>query len=122
MAFEEKLSDYVLGLEACDRKHYAAKLTLADGTVLPDPFLLEQGWTDDISNLPNLSWRDVTQYLIDSPSEFTNEAMKAYKSLEAYNYFVCKHVQDCYHHAIHEKSEFCYIKSAVCYLFKLFIS
>eukprot|EP00795_Rhopilema_esculentum_P005663 gene5663-10902_t len=105
MAFEEKLSDFVLGLEACDRKHYAAKLTLADGTVLPDPFLLEQRWTDDISNLPNLSWRDVTQYLIDSPSEFTNKAMKAYKSLEAYNY------RTSYHHAIHKKSEFCYIKS-----------
>ena len=73
MAFEEKLSDYVLGLEACDRKHYAAKLTLADGTVLPDPFLLEQGWTDDISNLPNLpnlSWRDVTQFQFSSVSYF----------------------------------------------------
>ena len=48
--------------------------------------------TIGVTILRYISWKDVTTYLIDTPSKFTNESLKAYKSLEAYDYFVCGHV------------------------------
>ncbi|XP_065068517.1 uncharacterized protein LOC135693861 [Rhopilema esculentum] len=74
---------------------------------------MTSGWSNDITLLPSLSWRDVTEYLIDTPSKFTKEALKAYKSLEAYNYFICNHVHDCYYHEVSKDSELCFIKSEV---------
>eukprot|EP00112_Aurelia_sp_Birch-Aquarium-sp1_P020389 Seg5241.2 transcript_id=Seg5241.2/GoldUCD/mRNA.D3Y31 product="hypothetical protein" protein_id=Seg5241.2/GoldUCD/D3Y31 len=103
-------SEYVERLEPEERKQYLSKLTLKSGEQLPDPFALECGWNDDISNLPDLSWREVTEYLLDTPSVYTKESIK---SLEVYNYFTCGHVQDCFHHNISKESEFCCIKSEV---------
>ena len=74
----------------------------------------ENDWSDDILALPSISWRDVTTYLIDTPSKFTNESLKAYKSLEAYDYFVCGHVQDCFCSIPKDGDKFVYIKSKVC--------
>ncbi|XP_047140341.1 uncharacterized protein LOC124815619 [Hydra vulgaris] len=39
--------------------------------------------------------------------------MKAYKSLEAYNFFVCGHVQDVYCNIVKEDVQFCFVKSKV---------
>ena len=106
-------SDYINKLKGSDREAYTTKLLLKTGEQLPDPFSLNDGWLNDITMLPELSWRDVTEYLIDTPSRFTKEAMKAYKSLEAYDYFMCGHVQDCFYHKISPTSDFCFIKSEV---------
>ncbi len=111
MAARESSSNYTAHLDSESRKQYFSKLTLKTGKQLPDPLAIKECWNNDISNLPNLSWRDVTEYLIDSPSVFTKESLKAYKSLEAYDYFTCGHVQECYYHPITNESEFCYIKS-----------
>ena len=55
-------------------------------------------WKKDITKLPDITWRDVLIFLINTPSEFTKENTKAYKSLEAYKtYFLCGHVQDCWY-------------------------
>ena len=94
------------------------KLTLKSGEQLPDPFILpDDDWSDDIANLPDISWRDVTDYLIDSPSIYTKERMKAYKSLEAYDFFICGHVQDCLYHEISPSNDFCFIKTEVRFIF-----
>ena len=107
-------SKYFEGLSEEDRVHYESKLTFSTREKLPDPFILAKDqWTSDITTLPNIGWRDVTEYLIDTPSIFTKEAMKAYKSLEAYDYFVGGHVQDCFYHPLSKESKFCYIKSKV---------
>lgn len=42
---------------------------------------------------PNLEFGDLYTYLIDSVGEFTKEKLRAYKSLEAYNYFYNGYVQ-----------------------------
>eukprot|EP00795_Rhopilema_esculentum_P015958 gene15958-7289_t len=104
-------SNYYESLDATEKANYRAKLTLSSGKAIPDPYTLQSEWSNDIANLPELSWRDVTEYLIDTPSNFSKESMKAYKSLEAYDYFVCKHVHDCFYHKISDASEFCFIKS-----------
>ena len=86
---------------------------------LPNPFTLESAdWSVNIAHLPEISWRDVTEYLLDTPSSFTKESMIAYKSLEAFDYFVYGHVQDCFYNRISDDSEFCFIKSEVSFHFK----
>ena len=100
-------------LSTDDDDRYKAKLTLADGTHLPDPFSLSTGWENDISKRPNITWRDVTEYIIDMPSVHTKELMKAYKSLDAFNYFLCGHVHDCFYHNVCNNQTFCFIKSKV---------
>ena len=46
-----------------------------------------EAWVDDITTWPPLEFPDIVRYLITTPGEFTRERLKAYKSLEAYNYF-----------------------------------
>ena len=113
MAASQSFSKYYMSLDTASKQHYLAKLTLSTGEQLPDPMTLDCDWSNDIVHLPCLSWRDVTDYLIDSPSTFTKDSLKAYKSLEAYDYFMCGHVQDCFDRFISNKSEFCYIKLKV---------
>ena len=92
-------SEYAQGLNAENKAQYFKKLTLPSEEVLPDPYLL-CNWSNDISKVPEISWRDVTEYLIDTPS--------VYKSLEAYDCFVCGHVQSCFYHEISKDNRFCF--------------
>ncbi|KAI8485886.1 hypothetical protein Bbelb_364380 [Branchiostoma belcheri] len=46
--------------------------------------------------LPNIAFPDIYMYLISHPSLYTGEAMKAYKSLDAYKYFTSGKVRDVY--------------------------
>lgn len=106
-------SDYFKSLSKEDKQAYKEKLQLKNGTNLPDPFGIERSnWRDDVSLLPDVGWGDIHTYLVDTPSPFTNESLKAYKSLEAYNYFICGHVQDVYYCGI-EGFDFCFLKSKV---------
>ena len=83
--------------------------------MLPDPYTCSEGWKDDVSLMPDVNWPDVYNYLINTPSSFTNESLKAYKSLESYNFFICGHVQEVYYNHIEKNAEFCFIKSEVRY-------
>ena len=69
---------------------------------LPDPKDLDN-WNNDVALVPSVTWLDVTSYLVDTPSIFSKTSLRAYKSLEAYDYFVCGHVQDCFYHAINDR-------------------
>lgn len=108
-------SEYYESLLEDDQKHYKLKLTLAHGSMLPDPYTLSD-WKDDVTLMPDVSWIDIQNYLINTPSSFTSESLKAYKSLDAYNFFICAHVQDVFIHQIDKDSEFCFIKSEVSFL------
>jgi len=94
------------------KSDYFKTLSEEDGIVLRDPFSYTNNWKDDVSLLPDIGWGDLHTYLIDTSSPFTNASLKAYKSLKAYNFFVCGHVQDVYHHEILH-TEFCCLKSKV---------
>ena len=87
-------SNYYKNLDENDKNHYDKKLILSDGTAFPDPWYIENGWSNDVALLPNIMYGDVWEYLVETPSEFTGEKMKTYKSLEAYKYYLAGHVQD----------------------------
>lgn len=106
-------SCYFEELSVDNKKRYEEKLTLKNGVYLGDPYAIEDGWSDDITKLPNLSWSEITKYLIETPSFYTNEAIKAFKSLEGYEFFREGHVQDCFHHEGAASQPFCFIKSKV---------
>ena len=48
------------------------------------PYSLSTDWRDSPSTWPDLTFGDIFIYLIDTPSMYTKETMKAYKSLDAY--------------------------------------
>ena len=90
------------------------KLTPTTGECLPDPYtLVAKEWEKNINKFPDITWRDITEYLIEMPSLYTKESMKAYKSLEPFDCFVCGHVQQCFYHDICSASKFCFIKAKV---------
>ena len=107
-----KKSQYFKDLEKSDQLRYVKKLTLNNDEVLPDPYAITVGWEDDVLRLPDIAYPDIFNYLIESSSDYTKDKMKAYKSLEAYNFFVSGHVQDVYICDIRRKSFNC-IKSEV---------
>ena len=50
--FTLKMSDYFVSLSSEDKLQYSAKLTLSDGSILPDPFTLEL--ENEVSFLPDV--------------------------------------------------------------------
>ena len=80
-----------------DLTRYREKLKITTGEQLSDPYTLKEKWMNDISNIPEITWTDVISYLLDTSSGYTKKSIKAYKTLEVYNYFVCRHVKNCYY-------------------------
>ena len=78
---------YVDSLDYEARKRYFQKLQ-TESEMLPDPYsLVNEQWIDDVRRWPNLEFGDLYTYLIETKGPFTKESLKAYKSLEAFNYF-----------------------------------
>ena len=100
-----------MNLESEDKKRYKEKLTLSNGKLLPDPSVLDVERKGEVQRLPDLCFADIFNYLINTPSDYIKENLKAYKSLEAYNFFVCGHVHDVLCHPITPDSKFCFIKT-----------
>ena len=80
---------YFSSLPDPEKKRYMSKIELIskkkfDNDV--DPYEMK-GWVDDVSLWPPIEFGSIYAYLIDTPGEFTREKLKAYKSLEAYNYY-----------------------------------
>ena len=48
----------------------------------------DKHWIDDISQWPPVEFGQIYTNLINTPGQFTSEKMKAYKSLEAFNYYI----------------------------------
>ena len=80
------------------QKRYNSKLTTDDGVCLPDPYSISDDlWQNDVKKWPNLEFGDLFMYLIESEGTFTKEKLKAYKSLEAYNYYFNGYVLTVYY-------------------------
>ena len=64
---------------------YKEKLTLNDGTIIADPYGLSNNWKNDVLLLPDISWADIHNY-IKYTKCLSHENLKAYKSLEVFNF------------------------------------
>ena len=60
--------------------------------------LLKSLWSEDMSNWQDLQFDDIYTYPINTEGCYTKEKLKAYKSLEAYNYFYNGYVCTVYFH------------------------
>lgn len=83
-------ASYVSTLSGADRTRYIDKIKLfSEGQFneSTDPYQISD-WTDDIELWPSVEFGAIYTYLIDTKGEFTREKLKAYKSLEAYNYYI----------------------------------
>ena len=81
--------------ECLDQPHFARyqeKLLLIDGL---DPYTVSKdAVVYNVDAFPKVIYPDIVNYLVFGPSPFSMEDMRAYKSLEAYNQFVCGWVRD----------------------------
>ena len=64
----QETSEYLVNLSEEDLTRYREKLKLATGQQPPDPYTPKEKWTNDISSLLEITWRDFTEYLLDTPS------------------------------------------------------
>ena len=89
------MSNYLNALDYVVQKRYLTKLKI-DGCTL-DPYAIEESlWSEDMSNWPDLQFGDIYRYFINTEGCYTKEKLKAYKSLEAYNYFYNGYVRTVY--------------------------
>ena len=64
------------------------------GELLSDAFTIKN-WGESL--LPDIPWSDIYNYLIEYPSVFSKESLKAYKLLEGYNFFISGDAQEVYY-------------------------
>ncbi|XP_041374186.1 uncharacterized protein LOC121387226 [Gigantopelta aegis] len=108
------LSAYASALTPEAKQRYYRKLLYDSETkTLPDPYSLGGKWSTNPSNWPDLTFGDIYLYLIDTPSIYNKDSMKAYKSLEAYKYVVSGHVQVVLSNPVDDKCPFIALKSKV---------
>ena len=112
---------YFNELQKEDKAKYEHKLTLTNGQLLPDLYGIVENMKTDVKLMPDISWGDMYNYLVNSPSEYTYDNVKPYKSLETFNFFMCTMFKTFIIMKLQKKSEFCSIKTkGQKYLFKHF--
>ena len=96
--------NYTASLVGDARERYSKKLCSLHGTIPTkenqktslsaiDPYSIPaEEWEDDIKKWPLIEYGQIYMSLVDTAGDFTREKLKAYKSLEAYNYFY-KYIQ-----------------------------
>ena len=95
---------YLETLEHDAKFRYLEKIREIDGI---DPYSIPKAdWTTNLEEFPPVSWPDLVMYLVFGRNEFTHsmDEFRAYKSLEAYNQFVCGWVRDISMKSLPEKS------------------
>ena len=84
--------DYLSSLAPQEIQRYNEKISLIGGD---DPYKIPKGnFSNSHDVLPAVTYPDIYNYLVANPSPYSKEDLKAYKSLEAYNQFVCGWVRD----------------------------
>ena len=88
MSSSRVVSEYYQQLTETARKRYDEKLDMIG--VLCDPYAKKNQapWSTESTTWPEVEYPDVYNYLVSTPSPYTKQEMKAYKSLEGYKYYV----------------------------------
>ncbi|CAM4623379.1 unnamed protein product [Leuciscus chuanchicus] len=97
--------DNIAHLDCHEKKRYLQKIS----SLGCDPYAIPDVYFQPLSaatELPILSFNDIYIYLIHNPSPYTGESLKAYKSTEAYRYFVAGWVLDSKIWHLHKKKMF----------------
>ena len=71
-------SSYLSELQKEDKAKYNHKPTLTNGQLLPDLYGIVESWKSDVKLMPDASWGDMYNYLLNSSSEYTNNNLKAF--------------------------------------------
>ena len=66
-------SSYFNELQKEEKAKYKHKLTSTNGQLLPDPHGNVEDWKSDAKLMPSVSWVDIYNYLVNSPSEYTHD-------------------------------------------------
>ena len=66
-------------LQKEDKAKYKRKLTLTNGQLLPDLYGIVENMKSDVKLMPDVSWGNIYKYLVNSPSEYTYDNVKAWK-------------------------------------------
>ena len=86
-------SSYYNQLDQEGKARYKQKLDLVE--LNKDPYLVCPGsWSTDRALWPSVEFPDICVYLINLPSPYTKEVLKAYKSSEAWAYFAAGFVEN----------------------------
>ena len=81
-------NSYFYNLEPNVKSRYMEKISLCDDL---DIYVMNKNsFATDFGDLPNLEFPDISNYLVVQMSFYSKQQMKAFKSLEAYNFFVCR--------------------------------
>ena len=69
------------------KERYSEKL-MVNGKEIQDTYKIPvDSWIDDVTKWSKVEFGDLYTYLIETKGQFTKENLRAYKSLETYNYF-----------------------------------
>ena len=86
------LKGYLEALSPEARRRYTEKIRLVDNL---DPYMeTKKTWSTAVEDYPGITYPDIVAYLLFAKSAYTNEELRNYKSLEAYNQFVYGWVRD----------------------------
>lgn len=98
-----KTSDFFKQLDEAGKHRYKVKLNLIGAK--EDPYLIQRGdWSGNKDLLPDVEFPDIYIYLINSPSPFTKNELRAYKATETWAYFTAGFVSDVLLLKVHEDS------------------
>jgi len=105
--------DFILPFRCSD---YKSLLTLADGTILPDPLCdLPTPWIREETGRhqwPSTMYCDMAKYLIDrGERDLERRLMGDYKDGKAFSYFDAGFIGEILYNKISEASTSCFIKS-----------
>ena len=98
---------YREGLEPSAKARYLQKLALIGGK---DPCELGILLTDEII-LPAITYPDIVNYLLFTPSPYTTDDLKSYNGLQSYKQMCCEWVRDRQARKFGDK---CLVKCKVC--------
>ena len=70
-------SSYFHELQKKQKAKYKQKLTLTNSQLLPDLYGNVENWKSDAKLMPDVYWGDMYNYLVNSPSEYTHDNLKA---------------------------------------------
>ena len=99
---------YLSTLSSEDRKRFQEKLRVFVGeqeirVFNPYEEWNSELWNDTPTSWPDLDWGDLFNYLVFTSGPFTSESLKAYKSLDAHDYFVSRKVGCIYSRSVVDK-------------------